>query len=336
MFDQPGARRRVGGVAWGIGLVAVLVWSAVGASGADGVGYGFAPPVEVAPSETARLLELTVSLHQHVRADDRVARLDPSLLAVERDRVLARLPEAADDRTREALAEARRFADGLDDRLAERANLRAKIAEDEADGAALRARLAEERALAEVGASSRRAVADLEAQLRVVDARMKANLAALTLATDAAARAQTRIETLPEEEYWGVHQVDLELKALDLRIESYDLRAWVDGEVSWIYRRPGEVIPAGSPVLQVRPIGTREVIAFVPPARAARLEQGARATVRRASGQVVHGELVSVGAGPQPIPAPLWRTAGAPEYGVPVRVRVESDIGPDEAVTVRL
>lgn len=336
MFDGPVARRRVGAVAWGIGLVTALGWTWVGAGGADGVGYGFAPPVEVAAAETARLLDLPVTLHQRVRAQDVVARLDASMLEAERERALARVPEAADERTRGALTEARQFAQGLDDRLADRASIAASIAEDEAELVTLRERLTEEQQLAAAGASSRRAVAEWEARIRVVEARLKANRAALALASSAASAARRRMETLPAEGYWAVHQVDVELRLLDLRIDEHELRAWVDGEVSWVYRRPGEVIRAGEPVVQIRPVSTREVVAYLPPARAQGLEPGARAAVRRATGQVVRGELVSVGAGPQEVPTALWTTPSWPEYGVPIRVLVDTEIGPNEAVTVHL
>lgn len=328
MFDDAVTRRRVGGAAWGFGLVLALGWSASGPRDRGGVGYGFAPPVEVAAAETARLLDLPVALHQRVGADDVVARLDASLLAAERARALAQLPAAMDD--------ARRFADGVDERLADRATVAAQLAEDEAELATLRERRAQEEALVAAGASSSQALADWDAQIRVVEARSRANRQALDLASAAASRARERAEALPDGGPWAVEQVDLDLRLLDLRMDGYDLRAWLDGEVSWIYRRPGEVIAAGQPILQVRPVATREVVAYFAPSQLVGLSAGAPARIRRSTGEVLDGHLVSVGAGPQSVPAALWSQPNWPEYGVPVRVRVEGEVGPDEVVTVHL
>ncbi|MCB9684363.1 MAG: HlyD family secretion protein [Alphaproteobacteria bacterium] len=115
-----------------------------------------------------------------------------------------------------------------------------------------------------------------------------------------------------------------------------DLRAGIDGQVSWIYRAEGEVVNAGDPVLQVRHTSTDEIVAFFPAASVTGMEAGSSATIRRSTGQVITGTLMSVGAGPQPLPAHLWRLPDWPEYGVPVVVHVDQQVAPDEMVTVRI
>ena len=83
-------------------------------------------------------------------------------------------------------------------------------------------------------------------------------------------------------------------------------------------------------------MGTRDVVAFVAPAEAVSLDGGDDATIRRSTGQVMVGRLVSVGSGPHLLPERLWYNPTYPEYGVPIRIELDSEIGPDEPVTVRL
>ena len=78
-------RRRIGGVAWGVGLAVAALWNGLATSGVEADGVGFAPPVQVAPYEAGRLLAIDVELHSPVRAGDVVARIDPVLVEAERD-----------------------------------------------------------------------------------------------------------------------------------------------------------------------------------------------------------------------------------------------------------
>ena len=77
-------RRQVGGFAWGAGLFVAMIWSTLDGRSAEGVGYGFAPPVNVAALETARILAVPVDLHQEVHKGDVVVRMDPTPLVEER------------------------------------------------------------------------------------------------------------------------------------------------------------------------------------------------------------------------------------------------------------
>ena len=126
------------------------------------------------------------------------------------------------------------------------------------------------------------------------------------------------------------------IEALDGRISRMDLKAGISGQVSWIYRTEGEVVTAGDPVLQLRHQSTSEIVAFFPAHAVTGMSAGEAATVLRSSGQVIEGHLVSVGAGPQPLPAQLWKLPDWPEYGVPVVVHVDHEVAPDELVTVRI
>jgi multidrug resistance efflux pump len=135
---------------------------------------------------------------------------------------------------------------------------------------------------------------------------------------------------------WAVVAASRRLEQVEGRIARQALRAGLDGQVTWIHRNAGEVVPAGEPIVEIRPMATREVVAFLAPNEVRGLTAGDRASVRRATGQVVGGELVSVGSGPQLLPEGLWHLPQLPEYGVPVRLRLDADVAPDEPVTVRL
>jgi multidrug resistance efflux pump len=330
------SRRLIGAATWGMGLVIALVWGGLDAGGVEGVGYGFAPPVEVAALETGRVLELPVALHDRVEAEEVVARMDPTPLEAEREMASANLLAVEQEQARTAMTEARRFAEGVETTLVDRARLAAELSEDQATLEALRERLALEEQLAATGASSSQAVEEWKRQMRVVEARMGANRRAVALASSAAEGAQARQGSLPTANDWAVVAASRELDWIETRIADYALRAGVNGEVSWVYRRPGDVVAAGDPILQVRPTSTSEIVAFVAPSEAIKLQAGDDASVRRATGQVIQGELVSVGAGPVVMPVQLWRMPSWPEYGVPIRVKVDVAVGPDEAVTVHL
>ena len=330
------SRRNVGAAAWAVGLVVALVWGALDGTGAEGVGYGFAPPVEIAALETARVLEVSVALHQAVTDDDIVVRMDPTALREEREIASADLLAVQGEAERQAMTDSRRFAEGRESSEVSRARLNARLQEDRSKLVNLKELLRLEEGLAETGASSVQAVEGWKRQIRVVEARIQANRTAVAAASSAAEGAASRSDALTTTSDWSVVAATRVLEHVEGRLERLSLRAEIDGQVSWIYRQPGEVVRAGDPIVQIRQVGTREVVAFLSPAEATGLEVGERASIRRTSGQVVRGELLSVGAGPQPLPEALWRSPGWPEHGVPIRVRLESEIGPDEPVTVRL
>ena len=327
-------RRAIGGGVWGVGLVVALVWGSLSGAAVEGRGYGFAPPVNVASLEAGRVAALAVELHDRVAAEDVVVRMDTTPLEAERDWASAELLAAR----HRAAADARRLAEGVEDVVVDQARISTRLQEDRALLATLQERLSVELDLARAGASSDQAVAEWRRKIRVVEARVRARSQALAAVADAAATVQERGEDAPsaDEEHWEVAAAARRLALLEGRIERMGLRAGIDGQISWIYHAEGEVVAAGEPILQVRSVGTRDVVAFVAVAEASGLAQGDEATVRRATGEVLEGRLISVGHGPHLLPKSLWHNPTYPEYAVPVRIELAREIGPDEPVTVRL
>jgi len=332
-------RRTAGGVLWGVGFVVAVVWGSLRDHGAEGRGYGFAPATTVAALETGRVGELTVDLHQVIEAGEVLVRMDPQPLTDEREVATARLLAAQELAAVDAANDVRRFAEGAQDVMVDQARLTTQVQEDRALLVNLQERLSIELDLASSGASSAQAVEEWRRQIRVVEARIRAGRSALAMVTEAADAARGRSDTLPTAsptESWEVVAAARELDAIEGRIARLDLTSATSGQITRIYRTAGEVVPAGEPVLEVRQLGTSDVVAYLQPAEVGGLEQGQSASVRRATGQVLSGTLVSVGSGPQALPEHLWHNPQAPEYLVPVRIQLDGEVGPDEPVTVRL
>lgn len=329
-------RRYVGAATWTVGLVVACVWGIADGSEAEGVGYGFAPPVNLAALETGKVLEMPVALHDVVRSDQVVVRLDPAPLLEEREIANATLLAVQQEQEQLVSTNVRRFAQAAESSLVNQAKISASLSEDMALLETLKERLSLEQDLANTGASSVQAVEEWRRQMRVVEARIQANRNAVAAASTAASGAMQRSESAPLNNEWVVLAAARVLDQVEGRLSRMELHAEIDGQVSWIYRTEGEVVPAGEPILQIRRTGTREVVAFLDPAEAVGLEAGDTATVKRATGQVLKGTLVSVGNGPQPLPIQLWKLPSWPEYGVPIRLALDSEIAPDEPVVVRL
>ncbi|MCB9684364.1 MAG: hypothetical protein H6735_04900 [Alphaproteobacteria bacterium] len=191
-------RRTVGGAIWGAGLLVAMVWGTLDGAGAEGVGTA-SPPINVAALETGRIKELPVGLHEVVAPDQVVARLDPGPLVEARKVAEAELLAIQDDAVAAAMNDARRFAEGVQGMLVDRARLSADLQQDLALASTLRERLSLEEDLASSGASSTQAVEDWRRQLRVVEARIAVNRSAVAAASLAADEATDRRDALREE-----------------------------------------------------------------------------------------------------------------------------------------
>lgn len=332
-----GIRRRLGAVAWGVGLVVALIWTGQRGGSAHVRGIGWAPPVHVSPYEPGQVESLDVDLHDLVQAGQVVARLDDTPLVEEREVISAQLLAAQEAQANEAVAEARRFAQGREASLLDRAAVATQLMEDQALLSALQEQLSIEQDLLENRATSIQMVLDLQHQIRVVEARITAGREALRVATEAASAADERYAATPQANQWEVVSVARMLEAIDGRISRMELHSTIDGQVTAIYATPGEVVQPSQPVLQVRRVSTDEVVAWAPASAAARLQPGQTARVVRADGEVHEARIISVGRGVQPLPLSLLVDPQRVEFGVPVRLVLnQGAIAPDEPVAVRL
>lgn len=330
-------RRRLGTVAWMFGLLVALVVGTQRQGTVEGLGMGFAPPIHISALEAGLLQSIDVELHDQVDLGTVVARIDPSRLHAKKAVAEAKLLAVQEDQLLDAMTEARRFAQGLESSLLDAARVRTKLVEDRALLSSLEERAAIESDLQSRGASSEQRVADLERRMRVVQARISAGQQAVSVASTAASAARVRNEAAPQGNEWRIVAATRQVEELQERIERLNLMAGIKGQVTWIHANPGEVVQPGDPVVQITRLATSDVVAYLPISQVHSLAPGTRARVVRASGQVLRGELVSLGAGPMQMPAQLWHNSVAPEWGVPVRIALAGgEIGPDEPVTVQL
>lgn len=332
-----GTRRRLGGALWGTGAVVALLWGAYDRSHVTAPGVGLAPVIEVAALQTARVGAVAVELHEHVGADQVVVRLDPGALQEEAAVASAQLLAIQQEAAAAAAGQARRFAEGAEGVQLDAVRLSIELQDALAQRDVLHERLSLEQDLAAQGAASEQAVAEWRRQIRIVQARIDAGQAALRVAQAAADAATARTAGAPEGNPWTVVAQTRVLEQIEAQIARTELIAGVEGQITWIHRRPGEVVRAGEPVLEVRPTETRQVVAFVQPRAAGGLASGHPVEVVRTSGEVLSGRLVSVGlppSEPQGLGASVARLAQP--GGVPIRVQLERSIASEEEVSLRL
>lgn len=322
---------------WCGGLGIALFLGGMRIAGVQAMGVGFAPPVQVAPIESGRLLALNVELHSRVSATDIVAQVDPVLVAAERNVASATLLATRDGLGIALATESRRFAESAEGSMLTRAQLSSSIREDEATLRTLHERLSIEQNLVGSGATAGLIADDVQWQIDVVEARLEASRGALYVANNAATNADTRNADAPGINEWEVVAAARAVELLDRRIELYDLTAGIDGHVTMIYAAPGSMVSEGLPILEVRKVSTKDVVAYVMTVDTFRLTPGEPAVVVRADGQRLDGRVVSVGGSSQMFPLSLWPYPQAPRFGVPVKIELTNgEIAPDEPVTVRM
>lgn len=329
------SRRRLGVALWVVGFIIAVVLAVRSEGRVEGRGVGFAPAVQLSAAAPTQVQHLAVSIHTPVRQGDVLGQLDTRPIAEEREIVAARLLAAQEAARLSAADDARRLAEGYNRVLFEKVALQIALHTDLAAEDALVERLGVEEQMIGAGGTSAQAVAEWHRQLRVVRARIRetrSGLAALRSATQLA-EARAEEQHIPEV-WWSVATISRELDAVDGRLQRAKLTAPIDGQVAWIYHQPGEVVVPGEPVLELRPHAATEVIAFLPTVSAVRVQPDQPATVLRATGERIPGRAISVGNGPRPLPEHLWYNPAHPEHGVPVRIAIDGQVGPDEAVTV--
>lgn len=330
-------RRRLSVVLWLAGLTFVLVWVHQRTGSGHGRAVAFAPPVQVASTEGGRLLSLDVELHQAVQNGEVVARLDSAPL-VEAQKVLAaELLSFQEAELAEAKGSARLFARDEEAAGLEVARLTTAVMEGQAQDEGLRERLVVDERLAAVGLLPEQSAADTRRELAVVTARLEADREALELALRAAGGAGARRAGEPIENRWQVVAAQRRVDEVAAQVERTVVRSEIAGQISWIHSREGEVVLPGQPILEVTRTSTREVHAYLDATGDEDLRVGAPARVRRLSGEVLAGQVASVGGDRRQLPEQLWHIPAAPEWGYLVRILVsDGELSPGEPLEVRL
>jgi multidrug resistance efflux pump len=331
------------------GLAVFFLARSAGLGTGSARGFAEAIPLNVASSEGGRLIELTVTIGQDVKAGDAIAKLDGRALDLEHKRaeaeqamleakLLAETSKEDDSVMRAEVWRLRTVAGSqqdqaalsaldkevgrlnglLDDKLVKASDVEPRVREREALAARVgtfeRARVAGQAGLEEKG----RAGADKH-------------------------KAVVQLRTAPLREALRVSQATL--AQIDLKIASLTLRAPADGIVSLINRRPGEIVAAGEAAVVI--IGHRPgVFEIYVPAREPRMPAvGMTAFVSRAGlglfGKSFRGRVIEVAPTVIEMPERLRSSPHVPIWGRLIRVDAsDSDVmravPPGEEIHVRI
>lgn len=233
---------------------------------------------EIAPLETARLQAVRVKPGQHVQAGAVLAVMDTTLvdmeMAVEKLQIDRQFADAVagverdlqDTRIRQAESEGELASLAIE--VARLDELLANRLIDGEDVSRLRTR---QEALKRSAGLYPEMIASLErdlAELRRFQSNVTARLG----------------EDLPAVEA-GVEASREKLGLLASRRDAFTLRAGQEGTISLIYHQPGNVIPAGEPILTLVADRARRVIGFLPESNVRDVQVGMRAFISQTSGR---------------------------------------------------
>jgi len=265
-----------------IGFVALTHGHGIGSSG-TAVAYGEAMRYSVAPVELGRVAQVLVHVGQQVRAGEALAVLDGRELAAERDTARAALAQL------EAKVVAQMQEDELQVTRSELSVLKARAA-DRGDRAQLEEvgqrvkrlddLLAQQMITASAAESAREKQQELAARVSTFDEARLRGQAGLSDGKAGARDHGRALELHVEPARRAVQVQEALLRQLDLRTEQLTLRAPVDGTVTVLTHRPGEVVSAGTEVVALVCGRADVLLAELPEGMADRVSVGQRVTVR--------------------------------------------------------
>ncbi len=131
---------------------------------------------------------------------------------------------------------------------------------------------------------------------------------------------------------------EIRIEQVNLAIVRLVLRAPADGRVVEIFRRAGEVVAAGQPVVSIiEPLST-QMVAYLPEPRILDYQPGAQVRFRRAAdpGRVFDSWIAHMGSNVNPIPRRLGPGAADPGWGLAVFIPLPDSLEalPGEAFEV--
>jgi HlyD family secretion protein len=122
-------------------------------------------------------------------------------------------------------------------------------------------------------------------------------------------------------------QVSTRLTALRSK-QSFELKAPFDGVISAVTLEAGDVADVNACVARISQADPTEVLGYLDESQAGSLRGGASVEVMRAGSppMIARGEVVSVGPVVEQLPAQLWRSRNAPQWGRPFLVRTSGEM----------
>lgn len=267
MQKQNRRRRAIAGL---VGLVIVLtalyLWQRAQTDTPDNIASGNgrieATEIDVAAKTPGRLAEVHVSEGDFVTTGQELARMDTRSLEAERRQAQAQLGQA-----RSAVATAR---SQLSQAESDKAAAEAVLLQREAEYEAARRQSARSSELAKTGAISEQIADNDRARMLSARAGVSAAQAQIAAAEAAIITAGARIEGAEAD----VAAVEATIERIEAELDDSRLVAPRDGRVQYIVARPGEVVGAGAPVLNLVDLSDVYMTFFLPTAAAGRVAIG--------------------------------------------------------------
>lgn len=305
------------------------------------VGYGEDVHRSVSSVAPGRIVELKVEVGQAVKAGDVLAVLDRRALEVAREGAVAELD----------LAKAELIAAGQDEdskvtraelwvlraRAAERGD-RASLAEISGRMARLDGLLEKQMVPAGEAESTRERMRALSARVGAYDQAASHGQAGLdkSLSSDHSKLVDARIEP----SRIAVRVREVALKKLELELEERVIKAPVDGVVSTVSHRVGEVVDTATEIASLVTSRPGVVVAILPERAAERVVVGSPAELHRpaAFSHALMGDVIEVAPEIEEVPIRARVAPTLPAWGrrVTIRLRGQAQVFPGEAFRVVL
>lgn len=213
--------------------------------------------------EDGALIELEVALHDRVSKGDIVARMDPGPLMARSQVLAAELEALSRSEVSTQQGRTRLFERDHESARFEVAELAGRIEESRARAAALREKLAIDEQLAAEGVIAIERASNVRREIGIVEARLAADQARLSLARRQMVDAGVRAETVLGPNQWQVTVARRRLAELEEMIDRLALRSSTSGQITQVFRSVGEWLKAGEPVMRVSSLAAREAHAWL-------------------------------------------------------------------------
>ena len=127
-----------------------------------------------------------------------------------------------------------------------------------------------------------------------------------------------------------------EIAAIDLKLQALEIRAPVTGTVNRVYRRPGQLVRVGEPIMDMASDSGAFIVSFLRQDQRIVPTAGMPVEIRPVSNPtaVFHSRVAQVGGNLELIPSQQLRDQKIEEWGLPIRVTVppEAQLRPGELV----
>ena len=308
-------RRRLGTLLWVAGVVVATGWAWTSSDPrlrAPGMARG--DVFEISAVDTGRIAKVTVELHQDVAVGDIVAELDPTTLLAYREVTAA-----------EFLAISNAGATDPD-AYTDAVRKRSSVLQLQTELTILDRKIDSLKDLVAQGAAAQNEVDERLLERKVLTARIQAKL------------VQNGVD--PNDPgvgpgAWAVVAALKQLESVDAELEQLKLRSGIQGRVSSVLRKSGEIVRRGDPILTIASETTNEAFTWVPASRIPAV--GSACAVVRADGSRLACSVISSSPTADVLPESLWKLPGRPDRGVTVLVRLaQGSLVPNEALHVLL